>query len=141
MRAAALASGLAALRQKGHTLRHDFMLAAFLAVFRLPAPLLEAAIDDHAISLAQVLSAMFRLFTKHDDVDKADFFLKFFRLLKASASRQTETGDRCPARRITQLGVAGQIPDQNNFVKPRQRSLPAVPAQVRLSVEQALAPT
>ena len=110
MRAAALASGLAsglaALRQKGHTLRHDFMLAAFLAVFRLPAPLLEAAIDDHAISLAQVLSAMFRLFTKHDDVDKADFFLKFFRLLKASASRQTETGDRCPARRITPLGVA-----------------------------------
>ena len=140
MRAAALAPGLAPLRQKGHALRHDFMLAAFLAVFRLPAPLLEASIDDHAVALAQVLSAMFRLFPKDHDVDKTDFFFEFLGLPEASAGCQTETGDRCSVRRIPQLRVAGQVPDQNDFVKPRQRQLPAVPARVRLSVEPALAP-
>ena len=89
MRAAALAPGLAPLRQKGHALRHDFMLAAFLAVFRLPAPLLEASIDDHAVALAQVLSAMFRLFAKHHDVDQTDFFIEFLGLPEASPGCQT----------------------------------------------------
>ncbi len=107
MRAAALASGLTPLRQKGHTLRHDFVLAAFLAVFGLPAPLLEAAIDDDPISFAQILPAMFSLLAKYNNVDEADFFLELLRLLKASAGRQTETGDRRPTRRITQLRISG----------------------------------
>ena len=61
MQASAVTPGLAPLWQKGHALRHDFMLTAFLAVLCLPTALLEPAIDDHPIALAQVLAAMFRL--------------------------------------------------------------------------------
>jgi len=97
MHAAALASGLATLRQKGHTLGHDFVFATFLAVFRLPSTLLKTAVDDHPVALAQVLPAMFGLFAEHDDVDEANLFLQLIALLEASTGRQTEAGDRRPA--------------------------------------------
>ena len=84
MKAAALASGLATLRQKGHTLGHDFVLATFLAVFRLPPALLQTPVDDHPVALAQVLPAMFGLFAEDDDVDEADFFLQLLALLEAT---------------------------------------------------------
>src|SRR5574340_324453 len=95
---AAVAAGLAPFRQKGDTLRHDFVLAAFLTVFRLPTTLLKPAVDDHPVALAQVLSAMFRLLAEHDDVDEADLFLEFIRLLEPPARCQPEAGHRCPAR-------------------------------------------
>jgi len=138
--AAALASGLAPFRKKGYTLRHHFMLTTLLAVLGLPTTLLKPAIDDHAIALAEILPAMFRLLAEHHDVNEADFFLEFIRLLEAPTCRQTKAGDRRPARRISQLGVAGQISDQNDFIESRQGWLLAVLALVHLSVEQAPPP-
>ncbi len=142
MKAAALASGLATLRQKGHTLGHDFVLATFLAVFRLPPALLQTPVDDHPVAFAQVLPAMFGLFAEDDDVDEADFFLQLLALLEASTGRQAETGDRRPAWRIPQLRIPGQVSDQNNFIEPRQRWLLVrlVWPRGRLWAEQAPAP-
>ena len=100
MQSAAVTSGFAPLRQKGHALRHDFMFTAFLAVLRLPAALLKPAIDNDSIALTQILPAMFRLLPKYNNVDKADFFLQLFRLLETPTGRQAEAGDRSPARRI-----------------------------------------
>ena len=57
------------------------MFAAFLSVFGLPAALLEPAIDNDAVALAEILPAMFRLFPEHHDVDETDFFLEFIPLL------------------------------------------------------------
>ena len=107
MKAAALASGLATLRQKGHTLGHDFMFAPLLAVFRLPSTLLKAPVDDHPVTFAQVLPAMFGLFAEHDDVDEANLFLQLIALFEASTRRQAEAGDRRPAGRIPQLRIPG----------------------------------
>ena len=100
MQAAAFSSGLAPLRQEGHALCHHFVFAAFLTILRLPPTLLEPAIDDHPIAFAQILPAMFRLLSEYDNIDEADFFLQFFRLLEAPTGREPEAGDRCPARCI-----------------------------------------
>lgn len=142
MRAAAFRSGFAPLRQKGHALRHDFVFATFLAVFRLPSALLKAPIDDHAVPLAQVLATMFRLLAEHDDIDEADFFLEFITLLEATARRQAEARDRRPAGCIPQFRIPSQISDQNDFIEPRQRSLLVrlVPPQGRPLAERAPVP-
>lgn len=144
MQAAAVCSGsgFATLWQKGHALRHDFVLATFLAVFRLPAALLKPPIDNHSVALAQVLPAVFRLLAEHDDIDETDFFFEFITLLEAPARRQAEARDRRPAGCIPQFRIPGQIADQNDFIEPRQRSLLVrlVLPQVRLWAEQAPVP-
>lgn len=142
MKAAALTSGLATLRQKSHALSHHFVLTSLLAIFRLPSTLLKTPVDDHSVSLAQVLPAMFGLFAKHDDVDEAHFFLQLIALLEASTGRQAKAGDRGPAGRIPQLRVPGQISDQDDFIEPRQRWLLVrlVRPRGHLLAEQAPAP-
>ncbi len=143
MKAAALAPGLATLGQKGHALSHDFVLASLLAVLCLPSTLLKTPVDDHPIPLTQILPAMFGLFAKHDDVDEAHFFLQLIALLEASTGRQAKAGDRGPAGRIPQLRVPGQIPDQDDFIEPRQRWLLVRlvrPPRGHLLAEQAPAP-
>ena len=97
------------------------MFAAFLSVFGLPTALLEPAIDNDAVALAKILPAMFRLFPEHHDVDETDLFLEFIPLLKPTARRQAKAGNRRSAGGLAQLGVAGQIPDQDDFIEPRQR--------------------
>ena len=143
MQAAAFCSGVAPLRQKGHALRHDFVFATFLAVFRLPAALLKAPVDNHAVALAQILPAVFCLLAEHHDIDEADFFLELIALLEAPTGRQAEAGNRRPAGGIPKLGIPGQITDQDDFIEPRQRSLLVrlVLPQARPWAEQALALT
>ena len=84
---------------------------------------------------------MFSLLPKYHNVDEAHFFFQFFCLLEAPAGRQTKASHRSPARRIPQLGIAGQIADQNDFIEARQRWLLAMPVRGHPSVEQALALT
>ena len=63
------------------------MLAAFVPVFRFPPPLLQPALNDHAVAFGEVLPTVFRLLAKHHHVDKADFFFQFvivFELAKIS---------------------------------------------------------
>ncbi len=144
MQAAAVCSGsgFAPLWQKGHALRHDFVLATFLAVFCLPAALLKPPIDNHPVAFAEVLPAVFRLLAEHDDIDEADFFLEFITLLEAPARRQAEARDRRSAGCVPQFRIPSQISDQNDFIEPRQRSLLVrlVLPQVRPWAEQAPAP-
>ena len=68
----AAATAILAFRHKRHRLGHHLVLAALLAVFRFPPALLQPPIDDDPAPLTQVLSAMFRLLTKDDNVDKTD---------------------------------------------------------------------
>src|SRR4029079_13173289 len=112
---------LTAFRQEGHGLRDDFMLAPLLSVFRLPAPLLQSPIHDDAVSLAEILATMFGLLAEHDNVHETDFLFQVITLLVAPAHRQSERRHRCPVRRVPQLGIAREISDQDDFVKPAHR--------------------
>ena len=69
----ATTTAILALRHECHRLRHHLVLAALLAVFRFPPALLQPPIDDDPAPLAEILSAMFRLLAKDDNVDKTDW--------------------------------------------------------------------
>jgi hypothetical protein len=93
------------------------MFAAFLTVFRFPSPLLQSAVHDDTVSLAEILSTMLRLFPEYDDIDETDFFLQLVALLVAATDRKPQGGHGCAVRRVSQFRIAREIPDENNFVK------------------------
>src|SRR4030095_13061426 len=85
-------------------LRNDFVLAALLPVLRLPAPLLQTSVYNDAVSLAEILAAMFRLLAEHDDVHEADFLFEVIPLLIPTAHRQPERRHRRSVRCVPQFG-------------------------------------
>lgn len=119
-------AAILAFRHERNRLRDHFMLAAFLAVFGFPSTLLQPTFDDGPIPFAQVLSAMFRLPAEHYDIDKTHLFLQVFTLFKPTAHRQAETRHRRPIRRVPKLRVPGEIPHQDDFIKPGHRQTPVL---------------
>jgi hypothetical protein len=63
------------------------VLAALLAVVGFPATLLQSAVDDHAMALAQILPAILRLLAEHDHVDVTHLVLELLALLVPSIDR------------------------------------------------------
>jgi hypothetical protein len=123
------ATALASFGKKGNRLRDDFMFTALLAIFRFPTPLLQTAIDNNTVSLAEILPTMFRLLAEHHDIDETDFFFELIALFVSTADRQSQRSDGRSARRVSQLGVTGKIPDQNDFVKPGHQKTPLMSLQ------------
>jgi len=92
-----------------------------LPVFCFPAALLQPPVDDDSVPLAEILSAMLRLLAEHHDIDKTHFFFELIALLEPPAGSQPETRHGRPARRVSQLRIAGQIADQDDLIEPCHR--------------------
>jgi hypothetical protein len=122
-------AAIASLGKKGDRLRDDFMFTTLLAIFRFPTPLLQTAINDNTVSLAEILPTMFRLFSKHHDINETDFFFELITLLVAAADSQSQRSNWGSVRRVPQLGVTGEIPYQDNFVKPGHQKTPLTSLQ------------
>ena len=125
------ASGLAAVtlffRAKRDRLRHDFMFASALSVFRFPPSLLEPAIDNSDVPLAQVLAAMLGLLAEDHDINETHFLSLIIGLSKPSVDGQPEIGDGGPAGSISKFGVSRQIPDENDLIESHHcRTLPVL---------------
>ena len=126
----ATTTAILAFRHKCHGLSHHLMLAALLAVFRFPPALLQPPINDDPTPLAKILPTMFGLLAEDDNVDKTDFFFQFIALLIPAADREAQTGHRRPVRRVPQLRISREIPDENDFIKPGQRQTPPMTSRV-----------
>src|SRR6059036_1188853 len=107
------------LGEESDGLRHDLVLGDLLPVLRLELAHLEAAFDQGAVPLAEVLAAGLRLPAEDDDVHEADFFLGFVPLPVPAIDRQPEIGDRRPAGRIPDLWVPGKVSHEDDFIEPR----------------------
>src|SRR5438093_8085220 len=106
---------LRSLGQERDGLGHHLMLTSFLPVLRLPPTLLEPSINDHAIALAEILTAMLRLFAEHHDVDVAHLFLQIIALLEPAVDRHSKAGYRGSVRGVPLLGMCGQRAGQKHL--------------------------
>ena len=118
------ATAVTAFRQKSDGLRDNFMLAAFLAVLGLPPSLLQPSVHDHTVSLAQILPTVLGLLAEHDNVHKTHFLFQIITLFVPPAHRQSQGGDRGSARCVPQFGIAGEVSDEDDFVKPGHQRTP-----------------
>jgi hypothetical protein len=126
-------TAILAFRHERHRLGHHFVLAALLAVFRFPPTLLQPPIDDNSVPFAEILPAMFRLLAEDDNVDKTDFFLQFIALLVPPADREAQTGHRRPVRRIPQLRIPCEVPEENDFIKSGHRQIPPMTSRAAVA--------
>ena len=115
-------------RAKRDRLRHDFMFASALSIFRFPPSLLESSVDNGPVTFTQVLAAMLGLLAKDHDVNETDFLLLIIALSKPSVHRQPEIGDGSAAGGVPKFRVSRQVPDENDFIEPHHlRILPFQP--------------
>ena len=120
-------------RSEEHTSELQSPKVIAYAVFCFPPALLQPPIDDDPASLAEILSAMFRLLAKDDNVDKTDFFFQFIALLVSPADREAQTGHRRPIRRIPQLRIPGEVPEKDDFIKSGHRQTPPMTSQAAVA--------
>ena len=80
-------------------------------------PLLKPPVYDDPVPLAQILPTMFGLFAEDDNVHETDFLFQVITLFVPPAHGQTERSNRRSARGVPQFGIAGEISDQDDFVK------------------------
>jgi hypothetical protein len=96
---------------------NHLVLAAFLAVLSFPTAPLQATFNECGTAFTQKLASRFSLTTEGHNIDEADFFPALIALPRALVHRQTEAGHRGATGRITQLGVTGEIAEQDDLVK------------------------
>jgi len=101
-----------------HVFTDDFQLVALLTVFVLPGVELETAFDIDGPSFAEVLLGQFGLFAPEGDIDKGGFFLALpIVVLKIAIDGQTDVCHGSAFGGEANLGVAGEVPDQHDFVQ------------------------
>jgi len=114
-------------RAKGDRLRHHFMFASALPVFRFPPSLLKPAIDNGDVSLAQVLAAMLGLLAKDHDINETHFLFLIIGLSKPPVDGQPEIGDGGPTGSVSKFRVSRQVPDENDLIESHPfRTLPVL---------------
>jgi hypothetical protein len=104
---------------------NDLVFAPFLAVLAFPTAPLEAAFNERSAAFTEVLAGRFSLATEGNNIHKADFFPTLVRVaLFVVALRrawrvycQPKFDHRGPIRCIAQLGITGEITEQDNFVE------------------------
>src|SRR5262252_8947187 len=96
---------------------------ALVAVLVVPLPCLEPAFDVDLFSLRQVLGQRLGDLSPEDDAVPFGLFLALSALIVPDLGRRhVERRHRGAARRITQLGVASEIADQNHLVYASHRA-------------------
>ena len=101
-----------------HVFTDDFQLVALLTVFVLPGVELETAFDIDGPSFAEVLLGQFGLFAPEGDIDKGGFFLALpIVVLKIAIDGQTDVCHGSAFGGEANLRVAGEVPDQHDFVQ------------------------
>src|SRR5512137_2774266 len=99
-------------------LRDDLVLVALLAFRGFPGALLQVPVHEHRPPLGQVLRAALGLFAPDHDGHVAHLVPALPALRGVGAvHRQIEVAHRRPAGRVPKLGVAGQIPHQDDLVE------------------------
>src|SRR5262249_17192764 len=91
---------------------------ALRAVLRFPLSPLQAPVDGDRTTLREVLRAVLTLVAPDGDVEVVRLLrpLAGLVVLAAGVDGEAQTADRHAARRVPQLGVAGQVPDQDDAV-------------------------
>lgn len=111
--------------EKLHYFANYAKFAALLAGL-LVIPLVKAqpSFNENRTALAHVLRKIFSRAAKNIHINKGHLFLLFPSLIRPNAvDGQTDFGDGQAFGRIAQLGIACQIPDQNDFVEAGHGSL------------------
>src|SRR3990172_1343704 len=106
---------------------HHFVLRPLLPFGRLPRALGQAPLDQGRSPFFQILFARLGLLPPGDDGDVAHLIPTLSRLRGiAPIDGQIKAADRCPAWRVPELRVSGQISDKDDPVEVRHalRSLP-----------------
>lgn len=111
-------------REKRDRLRHHFMFASALPLFRLPLTIVEASVDNGPITFTQVLAAILGLLAKGHDIHVTHFIFLIIALSKPSVHRQPEIGDGSAAGGVPKFRVSRQVPDENDFIEPHHLRIP-----------------
>src|SRR5678816_3247922 len=88
----------------------------FLAVF-FPTIKLQPAFDQHGRPSAEILVGDFGRSAPERDIDERDFVNPLIAALYSVIDGEPNVGHGCAAGDVPQLGIAGQISDQDNSVK------------------------
>src|SRR4029453_11028305 len=125
----AAALGVAAAAEELHGVGDDLDRLALRAVLGLPLTPVEAAVDAYRASLGEVLRAALALVPPDGDVEVVRLVapLAGLRILLACVHGQAELADGGAARRVPELGVPGQVADEDDSVDVGHRySSPSV---------------
>lgn len=107
-----------AVAEELHVFTDDFQLVALLTVFVLPSVELETAFDIDGPSFAEVLLSELGLLAPESHIHKGRFFLAFaVVVLKIAIDGQTDVCHGSAFGGEANLGVAGEVPDQHDFVQ------------------------
>src|SRR5581483_3057803 len=114
---AAEVARLAATAEELDALGDDLDRLALAAVLGLPLPPVEAAVDSDGAALREVLRAALRLVAEDGDAEVVGLVDPLARLVAAPAvHRDAQAAHGSAARRVPQLGVARQVPDEHDAV-------------------------
>jgi len=88
----------------------------FLAVF-FPTIELQPAFDQHGRALAEIFIGDFGRAAPQRDIDERDLVDPLIAALHSVVHGQADVGHSRAAGDVPQLGIAGQVSDQDNAVK------------------------
>src|SRR5581483_7997095 len=117
---AAAALGVPAAAEELDALGDDLHGLPLRAVLRLPLAPVEPAVDADGAALAQVLRTRLGLVAEDRHVEVVRLVDPLARLVTAAAvDRDAKLADGGAARRVPELGVLGQVPDEHDPVDVR----------------------
>src|SRR5215210_7033973 len=116
--AVAAALGVAAAAEELDGVRDDLHRLPLGAVLRLPLAPVESAVDADRAALRQVLRTALALVPPDGDVEVVRLVAPLARrpVLLARIDGDAELADGGPARRVPELGVPRQVPDEDDAV-------------------------
>lgn len=122
----ASSSACSAFGQELDVFADDAKLGAFLpGLLVFPCVELEAAFDEDAAALGEVVGCDFSLTVPEGDVDKSGFFLPvgvFGGSGDIAVDGKPDVGDGCAFGCVSDFGVCGQIPHEEDFVEIRHKN-------------------
>src|SRR5437899_9138001 len=125
---ARVAAAIDWLRAPAATEEYDLVAAdlgrvALVAVLVVPLPRLQTAFHVDLLALGEVLRQRFRRLAPQHHAVPFGFFLPLAGLVVPHlGGRHVDRRDGGAARRVAQLGVASEVPDEDDFVHASHKS-------------------